>query len=151
MPDTTSTQFPAGPITASPSSALAAVAQGTISAPYEIDRYPVFISQPGHYQISVNGTSGLDPTAALFNSAGQNIAFDDDSGPGYNSLLDFTVGTGGIYLMLGVTGYDGSTGAYTITGGTLTSTGTVAPSADLTIGAPGPSTFGGSLLNQTIV
>lgn len=46
-----------------------------------------------------------DPMVGLFSADGTRLAVDDDGGPGYDSLLSFTVSTPGIYFAA-VTGYD---------------------------------------------
>ena len=51
------------------------------------------------YQFQLNSTSGVDPTLALRNAAGVQVAFDDDSGPGLNSLLTFRAPTAGNYYL----------------------------------------------------
>jgi hypothetical protein len=59
-----------------------------------------------------DATSGiLDPTLALRNSAGAQLAFDDDGGDGLDSLLQFRATTTGTYY-LDVGGFGSSTGAY---------------------------------------
>jgi serralysin len=56
----------------------------------------------------------LDPYLRLYNSSGTLIAFDDDSGPGNDSLLTFTATTAGTYY-LSAGGFSSSTGTYTLT------------------------------------
>lgn len=96
----------------------------SISVAGEVDTYVGTYAVP--FTLTVNvvcdetspGVRPLDPIVALYNSAGNLLAFDDDSGPvecgpiGYSST--FTIGLQpGIYEV-DVYGYDVTTGPYTI-------------------------------------
>jgi hypothetical protein len=70
------------------------------------------------YQFQVDSASEatggvLDPTLTVRNSAGTQIAFDNDGGDGLNSLLQFRATTTGTYF-LDVGGFGSSTGAYVV-------------------------------------
>jgi hypothetical protein len=65
------------------------------------------------YQFQLNSTSTVDPTLALRNSAGTQLAFDDDSGAGVNSLLTFRPTTTGTYY-LDAGGFGASIGSYSV-------------------------------------
>jgi hypothetical protein len=62
------------------------------------------------YEFRANDASPLDTTLSLRNSAGTQLAFNDDFG-GNNSRLQFTPGANGNFF-LDVVGFDTSTGAY---------------------------------------
>ena len=69
------------------------------------------------YAISLTGTGAKavgDTYLRLMDAAGTEIAYDDDGGPGYNSLLSFTPATSGTYY-INAGGYDDQeTGRYTV-------------------------------------
>ena len=48
--------------------------------------------------------SALDPMVFLWDDAGELVAFDDDGGPGFDSLLSYTAAAGGTYYVM-ATGY----------------------------------------------
>ena len=54
-----------------------------------------------------------DTTLALRNSAGTQLAFNDDGGPGLDSRIEFTATAGGTYY-LDVGGFSANTGTYTL-------------------------------------
>jgi hypothetical protein len=80
------------------------------------DFFRVFLRADELYQFQVNTpNSNLDPTIQVHNAAGAPIpgAFDDDGGPGTDSLLTFRPTTSGFYY-LNVGGFGNSTGQYNV-------------------------------------
>jgi len=67
------------------------------------------------YTFDAVGNTLSDPTLAVRNSAGTQLAFDDDSGSGLNSHIDFLAPTSGTYF-LDVGGFGTNTGTYTVFG-----------------------------------
>lgn len=99
---------------------------GAISATNDVDLFSVELQAGTQLsaQVSTQGlSSSLDTYLRLFDAAGTQIAFDDDSGPGTNSQLARAISTSGTYY-LGVTAY-GNSGynPVTGTGGSGSSTG----------------------------
>jgi len=88
-----------------------------------VDIYEVSLTAGQSYQFDVtghlNGDSDfispglLDPTLTLTDSSGNQVAFDDDGGPGFNSHIDFTATDTGTYT-LSVAGWGNETGDYTL-------------------------------------
>ena len=88
---------------------------GTLSSTGDRDWVRVTLEAGTTYNIALNAnTSGLDTYLRVHNSAGTQIAFNDDGGSGVNSFLSFTATTGGTYY-LSAGSYNGaSTGNYTL-------------------------------------
>ncbi|PIG92706.1 DVUA0089 family protein [Gloeocapsopsis sp. IPPAS B-1203] len=91
----------------------------SISTSDEVDFFPVeFIGQVD-YTISVLGASNAggtlaDPMVGIFDSAGNLLAYQDDSWAlGYDPMVQFTAPTSGTYY-IGVADAIGSTGTYTL-------------------------------------
>jgi len=77
--------------------------------------------RPGQsYTFEAQGIGLSDPTLRLRNAAGTQIVFDDDSGPGFNSLINFTapntLPAAGATYFLDVRGFGGATGSYRVLG-----------------------------------
>jgi serralysin len=92
---------------------------GEIAQVNEVDNYSVHltIDQTYHFNLSghTNGMNGtFDPTLTIYDGAGNQVAFDDDSGPGLDAKIDFTPTYSDDYTFA-VAGYSG-TGDYTLTG-----------------------------------
>lgn len=81
--------------------------------------------------IQVNAIGGGDPLIQLLDGAGNFITFDDDSGGGLNSLINYTATATGNYF-LGVRGFSNSVYSYE-----LVVTGLTASA-----GVPEPATWG---------
>ena len=69
-----------------------AVLTGTISAgsDQDWDFFKVFTSPGDRLEVALDGVSLGDPYLRLFDNTGRQLAYDDDSGPGLNSLLVYT-------------------------------------------------------------
>ena len=95
---------------------------GSISDQLEVvgdrDWIRITLTAGQRYQFALNGSGGsplADPYLRLRDGAGTVLAYDDDSGPGTNSLLSFTAGSSGTYY-LDVGAYDDAgRGQYTLT------------------------------------
>lgn len=82
----------------------------------DLDDYRVDLVANVHYEITVsgNGDSPLtDPFLTVLNSNGEQVATDDDSGPGLDARLVFTPTTTDTYYIQ-ASGLSGSTGGYKI-------------------------------------
>jgi hypothetical protein len=86
---------------------------GIIHSAGDQDWFRISLRAGELYQFQLNSTSGVDPTLALHNAAGVQVAFDDDSGPGLNSLLTYRAPTAGNYY-LDAGGYSSSVGSYSV-------------------------------------
>ena len=86
---------------------------GIIHSAADQDWFRISLRAGELYQFQLNSTSGVDPTLALRNAAGVQVAFDDDSGPGLNSLLTYRAPTAGNYY-LDAGGFASSVGSYSV-------------------------------------
>lgn len=130
--------------------ALGSPATGEIELPGDIDGFQVTLEAGTTYQINLlgqdsGGGSLSDPYLRGVFGPGATEPFsltaDDDSGIGFDSLANFTPSSSGDYF-IEVTGFDGTTGSYTLTVDDLglvddfaadpTTTGTVAVNGDAT-------------------
>jgi methionine-rich copper-binding protein CopC/Ca2+-binding RTX toxin-like protein len=87
---------------------------GQVEASSDRDWFAVSLAAGQTYRFSLDGASvaGLsDPYLTLFSAAGATLGADDDSGPGLNSLLDYTAAATGLHY-LEARGYSTATGAY---------------------------------------
>ena len=77
----------------------------------------IFLKKGESYEFSMDkklGTTSLDPYLSLFDSKSQLVAFDDDSGPGTNSLIKYIANDTGIYYLEAKSFNGSSKGSYTI-------------------------------------
>ncbi len=92
---------------------------GYINSTTDEDWYAVELSAGLTYSFALNGTNTngngalSDPLIRLYNSAGSQVTFNDDGGPGLNSLLNFTPGTTGTYY-IAADAFSTQTGEYTM-------------------------------------
>ncbi len=125
VPDNVSTTF-----TILPGGAVS----GFVNTGGDQDWYRVSLNAGETYTINLNAASGsnLDAYLRLFDATGNSIGFNDDGGPGFNSLLSFTPTTAGtFYVSAG--GYSSSVGEYELSIGGASPTspaGTVPELAD---------------------
>ncbi|NBS91058.1 hypothetical protein EBS67_13835, partial [bacterium] len=142
----------------------AAPITGTISTAYEADYYKYLATATGGVTFEMTATSnpGVDTFLTIYNSNFIEIAQDDDSGTGLNSLVSISVSANAIYY-LKATAYGSGTGAYQVSatvqtnddvGGSLDATATplsfigdVASSQIKTIGVADVDVF---LLNADV-
>ncbi|MCL1898037.1 MAG: M43 family zinc metalloprotease [Micrococcales bacterium] len=66
------------------------------------------------FESTANG-SNTDPEAWLYNSSQQRIAYDDDSGAGYNFKITVTLTAGQTYYLAAAHYYPSNSGQYTVT------------------------------------
>lgn len=91
---------------------------GIINSELDQDWYRVTLREGELYRLTVDSASDaptgvLDPTLALRDSAGNQVAFNDDSNGTFNSTIDFRANTTGTYY-LDVGGFSASTGSYVL-------------------------------------
>jgi hypothetical protein len=81
------------------------------------DWYRVRLQGGQSYSFILNsgGDGGLDPVVKVYDSAGTELAMDDDGGEGLNSYLEFVAPTTGNYYVEARGFSDDATGAYTLT------------------------------------
>ncbi|NBR06899.1 MAG: hypothetical protein EBT92_14150, partial [Planctomycetes bacterium] len=89
--------------------------EGVISTAFEADYYKYLATATGGINFAMNaiGNSGVDTYLTIYNSEFIEIAHDDDSGSGLNSLVSITVNANAIYYIK-ATAYGSDTGAYRI-------------------------------------
>ena len=87
--------------------------QGDIQDGSDQDWFGVNLTAGQSYIFDAHGIGLSDPTLGLHNSAGTQVAFDDDGGPGLDSRIQFTPTSGGMYF-LDAGGFGASTGAYEV-------------------------------------
>jgi V8-like Glu-specific endopeptidase len=129
-------------------------ATGTINTSTDADWFRITLAA-GTYRFDALGDStGVgtlnDPFLVLYSSSGVALASDDDGGDGLDSLLVYTVTTGGTYY-LGVGSADGpflGTGSYHVSAAAAGYTGT--SGADVMVGTAGDDIFRGNGGNDTI-
>lgn len=76
----------------------------------DVDMYRIFLSESGRVRLgttTVEGQPPLDSVLRLFNGSGNQIFFDDDSGPGLHAALDVELAAGTYYV--GVSGFGNPT------------------------------------------
>lgn len=94
--------------------------QGALEANGEVDWYRLRVSQGQRYVISLDATPGeneergLDPTLALYDGAGQQLAFNDDAGGTLNSRITYVPQADGELFVEARAFADGSAGAYAL-------------------------------------
>jgi hypothetical protein len=85
----------------------------------DVDTYRVYLPGLHSYEFDVFGGTDadggtFDPTLALYDGNGTQVAFDDDSGSGLDAHVDYWADSGGWYT-LAVAGYGDDTGDYNLT------------------------------------
>lgn len=83
---------------------------GRIEEPGDVDYFKFTASSSGTYIIKTTGSS--DTCGVLFNSSGNDIADDDDSGTGYNFYIEEYLSSGTYYIE--VSHYGDDTGSYSL-------------------------------------
>lgn len=86
---------------------------GTINSADDQDWWRVSLTAGTTYDFDVQAGTLADPTLALRDGAGTQLAFDDDSGPGSNARLVFTPTVSGNYY-LDIDGFSAGIGTYTL-------------------------------------
>lgn len=80
----------------------------------DVDWFALDMVEGRPYRINVESSDGaFDPMARLLDSEGNEIAADDDGGPGLNSYLSYASVMGGTYY-IAVSGFGDSTGGYSV-------------------------------------
>jgi serralysin len=86
---------------------------GTLSHDGDEDWIAINLTAGTQYDFALNGDSLLDPLVRLFDSTGQQIAANDDGGPGFDSLLVHTVSASGTYFVV-ADAFSTQSGSYTL-------------------------------------
>ena len=94
--------------------------EGVISTGLEADYYKYIATATGSVNFAMNAinNSGVDTYLTIYNSEFIEIAHDDDSGSGLNSLVNISVNANAIYYIK-ATAYGSGTGAYRISANNL--------------------------------
>ncbi len=93
--------------------AIVANSEGRVSmigAPDDVDWFAIDMVEGRPYRISLDGVDPdplVDPYLQLFDVNGQQVAVDDDGGPGLGSYITYTSTAGGVYYAA-VSSYQGS-------------------------------------------
>lgn len=95
-----------------PARPAGSISNGHISYPHQRVRYPLNLGYSRMIRIYVDG-HGLDPTAAVYDSYGRRVAYNDDGGSGLDSQLSLSLAAG--HYVIEIAGYSSSTGSYTLT------------------------------------
>lgn len=102
----------ASPITLNSGDRGIGSASGTFETAGDRDVFSVAVAD-GELTVDLNGISGLDTYLRVYDSAGTQIASNDDGGPGLSSALTIDVSAGTYYISAGSYN-DGSTGDFTV-------------------------------------
>jgi serralysin len=89
------------------------VRSGFINSTADQDFFRINLVAGQSYIFDVDGISLSDPTLTLRNSAGTQLVFNDDGGPGLDSRIQFRAPTSGTFF-LDVGGFNTSTGSYNL-------------------------------------
>jgi hypothetical protein len=91
--------------------------EGELSFPTDQDWYRIRLQEGQSYRFTLNSAGAnplTDPLLRVYNSAGEEVAVDDDGGEGFNSYLEFTApSTGNFFLGASAFG-EASTGGYAL-------------------------------------
>ena len=107
----------AGSTSTSSTLAIDTAVRGYVNATGDQDWYRVDLVAGQQYTFALNGfgTGAIaDPELRLFNGAGAQLAYDDDSGPLGGAKLSFTASASGSYYV-SAGGFSGGTGQYMLT------------------------------------
>ena len=107
----------AGSASTSATLAIDTSVRGYVNAAGDQDWYRVDLVAGQQYTFALNGFGKgaiQDGDLRLFNAAGTQIAYDDDSGPLQGARLTFTASASGTYY-ISAGGYNGGTGQYMLT------------------------------------
>ena len=95
--------------------AVNGVRSGTINSATDQDFFQIFLAAGQTYTFDAVGVGLSDPTLAVRNSAGTQLAFNDDSGGTFNSHINFIAPSNDTYY-LDVGGFGAATGTYNLFG-----------------------------------
>ena len=95
--------------------AVNGVRSGTINSAADEDWFQIFLTAGQAYTFDAVGIGLSDPTLAVRNAVGTQLAFNDDSGGTLNSHINFTAPSTGTFL-LDVGGFGAATGTYNLFG-----------------------------------
>jgi serralysin len=80
----------------------------------DVDTYSVHLDWGFAYDFDALGGGSIDPTLTLYDPSGAQVAFDDDSGVGLDSHIDFTAWQTGDYTLAVADYGNNDTGSYTL-------------------------------------
>jgi methionine-rich copper-binding protein CopC len=86
---------------------------GAINVPTDRDMFAITLTAGVQVTIDLESIGLEDPYLTLFNSAGQALAYDDDTGSEFDSQITFTPATTGTYYLL-AEDFDTGQGAYRV-------------------------------------
>ena len=115
--ETTGPDTVAGSTSTSSTLSIDSAARGYVNSSTDQDWYRVDLVAGQQYTFALNGFGKgaiQDGDLRLFNGAGTQIAYDDDSGPLGGAKLTFTAATSGTYY-ISAGGFNGGTGQYMVT------------------------------------
>ncbi|WP_299728132.1 M10 family metallopeptidase [uncultured Tateyamaria sp.] len=87
---------------------------GSLSESGDEDWIAVSLTAGEQYQFALDGGTLSDPLVRLFDAQGNQVAANDDGGPGLNSLLVHTATTTGTYFIV-ADAFSTQSGSYTVT------------------------------------
>ena len=87
---------------------------GTLSESGDEDWVEITLTAGDTYEFALDGVTLSDPLVRLFDSAGNQVAANDDGGPGLFSLLVYEPGTSGTFYVV-ADAFSTQTGTYTLT------------------------------------
>lgn len=128
----------------------AAASTGQINAPSDTDMFAVTLNAGTQYTFDLKSTGLDDPYLVLFDGAGKALAYDDDTGVGFNAEITYTPTTTGTYYVAasdfdtGIGNYAVSAFVRNVVNGTPQPdgmTGTTGP--DTLVAGPGADTLRG--------
>lgn len=128
--------------TASTLTAGGAAGTSTIGIAGDQDWWSITLDADKNYRFTLDGTGLADPVLRLLDASGNEVKTDDDSGTGWNSLIDYAPTAAGTYY-LSAESYGSDTGNYSLL---ATTTGTI--SDDTSTG--GVLTVSGGAIESTI-
>lgn len=91
--------------------------ESTLDFPGDRDWFRIRLQEGQSYRFTLNSAGAAplgDPLLRLYNSAGQELAYDDDGGPGLNSYLEFAAPATGNYFLEARGFGDDATGGYVL-------------------------------------
>ncbi|MEL0439157.1 M10 family metallopeptidase C-terminal domain-containing protein, partial [Phycobacter sp. K97] len=88
--------------------------RGSLGWAGDRDWVAVRLTAGQRYEVAQDGVSLSDPYLRLYDSGGRQLGYNDDGGPGLNSLLRYTAPTTGTYYVAAGSFIDGYTGSYSL-------------------------------------
>jgi methionine-rich copper-binding protein CopC len=115
-------------------------ASGQIDVPSDLDMFAVSLSEGTQYTFDLKSSGLEDPYLVLFDGAGKALAYDDDTGIGFDSQITFTPSSNGTYY-LAASDFNTGIGNYAVS----------AIVRNVVNGTPSPDTLSGTAGADTLV